>query len=160
MKTKQIKKTPSFTKEEIKILVKLGFESYGEKGEVKNYGNKSANANARISSMLQQILCGSRFAQYIKVIIRDKVGSYVTADACQRFLQDWLDEYTTGRDDLSWEMMARYPLREARVRVVEEPGKPGHYSSIVHLKTHYTVDHLVSELKLTTALNQIETGKV
>ncbi len=41
MKTKQIKKTPSFTKEEIKILVKLGFESYGEKGEVKNYGNKS-----------------------------------------------------------------------------------------------------------------------
>jgi type VI secretion system protein ImpD len=126
----------------------------------KNYGNKSANANARISSMLQQILCGSRFAQYIKVIIRDKVGSYVTADACQRFLQDWLDEYTTGRDDLSWEMMARYPLREARVRVVEEPGKPGHYSSIVHLKTHYTVDHLVSELKLTTALNQIETGKV
>lgn len=125
----------------------------------KNYGSKSANANARISSMLQQILCGSRFAQYIKVIIRDKVGSYITADACERFLQDWLDQYTTGRDDLSWEMMARYPLREARVRVVEEPGKPGHYSSIVHLKTHYTVDHLVSELKLTTSLNQVDTGK-
>jgi type VI secretion system protein ImpD len=108
---------------------------------------------------LQQILCGSRFAQYIKVIIRDKVGSYITAGACERFLQDWLDQYTTGRDDLSWEMMARYPLREARVRVVEEPGKPGHYSSIVHLKTHYTVDHLVSELKLTTSLNQVDTGK-
>lgn len=125
----------------------------------KNYGNKSANANARISSMLQQILCGSRFAQYIKVIIRDKVGSYITASSCERFLQDWLDQYSTGRDDLSWEMMARYPLREARVRVMEEPGKSGHYASVVHLKTHYSVDHLVSELKLTTALNQVEIGK-
>lgn len=126
----------------------------------KNYGSKSANANARISAMLQQILCGSRFAQYIKVIVRDKIGSYITADACERYLQDWLDQYSTGRDDLSWEMMARYPLREARVRVAEEPGKPGHYSSIIHLKTHYSVDHLVSELKLTTSLNQLDTAKV
>ena len=126
----------------------------------KNYGSKSANANARISAMMQQILCGSRFAQYIKVIVRDKVGSYITAGACERYLQNWLDEYSTGRDDLSWEMMARYPLREARVRVQEEPGKPGHYSSIVHLKTHYSVDHLVSELRLTTSLNQFDTGKV
>lgn len=126
----------------------------------KNYGSKSANANARISAMMQQILCGSRFAQYIKVIVRDKVGSYITAEACERYLQNWLDDYSTGRDDLSWEMMARYPLREARVRVEEEPGKPGHYSSIVHLKTHYSVDHLVSELRLTTSLNQLDTGKV
>lgn len=126
----------------------------------KNYGSKAANANARISSMLQQILCGSRFAQYIKVMVRDKVGSYITADACERYLQDWLDQYSTGRDDLSWEMMARYPLREARVRVVEEPGKPGYYSSIIHLKSHYSVDHLVSELKLTTSLNQLDMGKV
>lgn len=126
----------------------------------KSYTSKSATANARISSMLQQILCGSRVAQYIKVIVRDKIGSYATAEGCERFLQNWLDEYTTGRDDLSWEMMARYPLREARVRVDEEPGKPGYYSSIVHLKTHYSVDHLVSELKLTTSLNQIDIGKV
>ncbi|WP_300424416.1 type VI secretion system contractile sheath large subunit [uncultured Thalassolituus sp.] len=126
----------------------------------KVYSSKSATANARISSMLQQILCGSRVAQYIKVIVRDKIGSYTTAESCERYLQNWLDQYTTGRDDLSWEMMARYPLREARVVVDEEPGKPGYYSSLVHLKTHYSVDHLVSELKLTTSLSQIDIGKV
>jgi len=126
----------------------------------KVYAKKSATANARISSMLQQILCGSRVAQYIKVIVRDKVGSYTTAESCERFLQNWLDQYTTGRDDLSWEMMARYPLREARVVVDEDPSNPGYYSSLVHLKTHYSVDHLVSELKLTTALSQIDIGKV
>ena len=75
--------------------------------------------------MLQQILCASRFAQYIKVMIRDKVGGYFGAQDCERYLQRWLEQYTTGRDDLPWEMMARYPLREARVRVLEEPGKPG-----------------------------------
>jgi type VI secretion system protein ImpD len=57
-------------------------------------------------------------------------------------------------------MMARYPLREARVVVDEDPAKPGYYNSMVHLKTHYSVDHLVSELKLTTSLSQIDIGKV
>ncbi|WP_233998731.1 type VI secretion system contractile sheath large subunit [Microbulbifer pacificus] len=126
----------------------------------KVYSSKSATANARISSMLQQILCASRFAHYIKVMIRDKVGAYMNAADCERQLQQWMDAYTTGREDLSWEMLARYPLREARVRVMNEPGKPGSYQSVIHLKTHYTVDHLVSELKLTTALSQIGVGTV
>lgn len=126
----------------------------------KPMGSKSADANARISAMLQQVLCASRFAQYIKVMIRDKVGAYIRPQECERLLQQWLDQYTTGRDDLAWEMLARYPLREARVEVTEEPGKPGVYQSIIHLKTHYTVDQLVSELRLTTSLNPAAFGTV
>lgn len=134
------------------------FNSCPSLQQPKIYSNKAATANARISAMLQQILCASRFAQYIKVMIRDKIGGYFGAQDCERYLQRWLEQYTTGRDDLSWEMMARYPLREARVQVMEEPGKPGSYQSIIHLKSHYSVDHLVSELKLTTALNQASFG--
>lgn len=126
----------------------------------KKYKEKSATANAKIGSSLQQILCGSRVAQYIKVIVRDMVGTYSTAASCERYLQSWLDQYTSGRDDLGWEMMARYPLREARVRIHEEVGSPGKYSSIIHLKTHYSADNLVSELRLTTSLSQIDIGRI
>ncbi|MFT7559567.1 MAG: type VI secretion system protein ImpD [Flavobacteriales bacterium] len=125
---------------------------------VKDMGRKSLNANARISAMLQQILCASRFAQYIKVMIRDKVGAYIGPRDCERQIQQWLNKYSTGRDDLDWDTKARYPLRDSRVKVVEEPGKPGSYQSIIHLRTHYTADNLISELKLTTALTQIGNG--
>jgi type VI secretion system protein ImpD len=119
----------------------------------KIHQGETAGANARISAMMQHILCASRIAQYIKVMARDKVGSYASAKDCERLLQHWLDQYTTGREDLSWEMMARYPLRQARVIVEENREKPGSYQSVIHLKCHYTVDHLVSELKLTTTLD-------
>lgn len=117
--------------------------------------SRSAQANARISAMLQQILCASRFAHYIKLMIRDKVGSFVSADGCRQYLQKWLEQYVSGRDDLSWEMRARYPLRNARVEVAELPGKSGSYSAIIYLKPHYVADQLVSELRLTTELTQM-----
>lgn len=134
------------------------FNSVPSMQRPKKYRPMAATANARISCMLQQILCASRFAHYIKVMIRDKVGAYMNAGDCERQLQQWLDRYTTGRDDLSWEMLARYPLREASVKVMEEKNRVGSYQSVIHLKSHYTVDNLVSELKLTTALSQIGVG--
>ena len=134
------------------------FHSNPSLQQAKQHGDKAANANARISAMLQQILCASRFAHYVKVLIRDKVGSFITERDCEHYLQTWLEQYTTGRDDLSWEMRARYPLRSARVQVRERPGKPGTYSCIIHLKPHYVSDQLVAELKLTTELANAAVG--
>jgi len=112
----------------------------------------SVNSNAQLSGMLQHVLCGSRIAHYIKVMIRDKVGSFTSADRCERFLRDWLLEYTTGREDLNWEEQARYPLKEASVRVKEHPAKPGEYLCVIHLQPHYQLDQMVSELELVTEL--------
>jgi len=112
----------------------------------------SANSNAQLSGMLQHVLCGSRIAHYIKVMIRDKVGSFSSADRCERFLRDWLLEYTTGREDLDWEEQARYPLKEASVQVKEHPSRPGEYLCVIHLQPHYQLDQMVSELELVTEL--------
>ena len=118
----------------------------------RKYKSKSATANDQISGMLQQVLSASRFAHYIKIMIREKIGQFITAKECERYLQKWLDKYCTGREDLKWEMLARYPLREARVEVREQPGSAGSYHSTIYLRPHYSADHLVSELRLTTEL--------
>ena len=114
-----------------------------------------ATINAKLSSMLQHILCGSRVAHYLKVIIRDKVGSFLSAAECERYLQNWLHRYTTGREDLDWEEQARFPLRESRVQVADIPGKPGQYRCVIHLRPHYQLDNMVSELQLVTELTQV-----
>ncbi|MCP5015139.1 MAG: type VI secretion system contractile sheath large subunit, partial [Ketobacter sp.] len=124
----------------------------------KKFESKSATANARISAMLQQVLCASRFAHYLKVMIRDKVGSYTTEKEIEGMLTKWLNQYTTGRDDLSWEMRAKYPLRDVRLQVREMPGMPGQYTCVIFLKPHYIAENLVSELKLTTELSQAGIG--
>ena len=114
--------------------------------------SKADEANAKLSAMLQHVLCASRIAHYLKVMIRDKIGSFITAQDCENFLMDWLFRYTTGRDDLDWEEQARYPLRQARVNVQENMDKPGQYFCIIHLVPHYQLDQMVSELELVTEL--------
>jgi type VI secretion system protein ImpD len=120
----------------------------------KHYDTKEGRVNAKLSAMMQHVLCGARIAHYIKVMIRDKVGSFINADECEEYLRRWLFKYTTGREDLEWEEQARYPLREAAVQVQEHPAKPGHYACIIHLRPHYQLDQMVSELELATELVQ------
>lgn len=111
-----------------------------------------SGTNAKLSAMLQHVLCGSRIAHYVKVIIRDKIGSFITASECEDYLRNWLFRYTTAREDLAWEEQARYPLREAAVEVKEHPEKPGQYISIIRLRPHYQLDQMISELELSTEL--------
>jgi type VI secretion system protein ImpD len=116
--------------------------------------NREDNINAKLAAMLQHVLCASRIAHYIKVIIRDRIGTFMTADECENHLREWLFKYTTGREDLDWEEQARYPLREAAVQVKEHPEKPGEYVATIHLRPHYQLDHMVSEIELATELAQ------
>src|SRR5690606_11218807 len=97
----------------------------------------------------------SRFAHYIKVMIRDKVGAFVTEQECQRMLEGWLGRYTSGRPDMDWESRARYPLKAYKVKVFELPQNPGSYSCTISLQPHYHAEHILSELQLTTELVQL-----
>ncbi|MGD8175043.1 type VI secretion system contractile sheath large subunit [Marinimicrobium sp. ARAG 43.8] len=118
--------------------------------------NTNGEVNARLSAMLQNVLCASRVAHYIKVMIRDKIGAFISAEECESYLRQWLFRYTTGREDLEWEEQARYPLRKAAVTVNEHPERPGQYVCVIHLVPHYQVNQMVSELELVTEL--VQTG--
>ncbi len=112
----------------------------------------AAKTNARISSMLPYVLCVSRFAHFIKVMGRERIGSVTTAEEFEEFLQKWLNRYcNTGSRSLSTEQ-ARYPLREGLVRVKDVPGKPGTYSCNVHLCPQYQFDEVAAAFRLVTEL--------
>jgi type VI secretion system protein ImpD len=120
----------------------------------KPYDELPATINARLSAMLQYILCVSRFAHYLKVMTRDKVGSFFGPAECEDYLRRWLLNYTTGNDNASAEMKARYPLREAKVQVRERPDKPGTYTCVIHLRPHFQLDQMVTAVRLVTELAQ------
>jgi len=128
------------------------FYSNNSLHEPPQYESEIATLNAKLSSMIQYMLCVSRFGHFIKVMIRDKIGSFSTAADCQRFLQDWLNEYTTSSDGTSSELKARYPLAACKVEVHEQAGRLGHYTCVAHLQPHFQLDQLVSSIRLVTEL--------
>jgi type VI secretion system protein ImpC len=78
----------------------------------KTYNTDEANANARISTVLPYIMACSRVAHYMKVIMRDKIGSFATAGNVESFLNNWIQQYVLGRDDADQELKSKHPLRE------------------------------------------------
>jgi len=120
--------------------------------KAKKYNTNQANANARISSMLPYVLAASRFAHYLKVIMRDKIGSFMTRENVQNYLNTWISQYVLLSDDAPQAVKAQFPLREARVDVSDMPGKPGCYTAVVFLKPHFQLDELTVSIRLVAEL--------
>jgi type VI secretion system protein ImpC len=118
----------------------------------KMYDKESATANARISAQLPYILAVSRFAHYLKAIMRDKIGSFMSRSDCERFLTKWIMQYVTEDDNASALTKSQYPLREARVDVSEVPGKPGVYRAVAFLRPHFQLDELTVSMRLVAEL--------
>ncbi|NMM44355.1 type VI secretion system contractile sheath large subunit [Rhodospirillaceae bacterium KN72] len=118
----------------------------------KKYNLDSANANAALSARLPYILAASRFAHYLKAIMRDKVGSFLTAANVEEYLNTWIANYVLLTDDAPQGTKARFPLREARVDVREIPGKPGAYNATVFLKPHFQLEELTASVRLVAEL--------
>ncbi|MGC2662223.1 MAG: type VI secretion system contractile sheath large subunit [Bryobacteraceae bacterium] len=118
----------------------------------KLYNKDEANANARLSTQMQYILAVSRFAHYLKAMMRDKIGSFMSRTQCERFLNDWIRTYVVADDTASATIKAKNPLRDARVEVVDVPGKPGAYRAVAFLRPHYQLDELSVSLRLVADL--------
>lgn len=114
------------------------------------YSKNIANQNAHLSRMLHYILCASRFAHYIKVMIRDKIGKLITAEECGYYLQQWILNYCAASQHISSENRAKYPLNEAKISIQSDVTEPGKYTCIMQLKPHYQLDEIQSQLCLVT----------
>ncbi len=118
----------------------------------KKYDTDEANANARLSTQLQYIFAVSRFAHYLKSMVRDKIGSFMSREECSLFLNRWITNYVLENDVAPAAQKAKYPLREARVDVSEIPGKPGAYRAVAFLRPHFQLDELSVSLRLVADL--------
>ncbi len=118
----------------------------------KLYDKDAANANARLSAQLPYILAMSRFAHYLKAMMRDKIGSFMTRQDCEKFLNQWISNYVCADDNATQAAKAKLPLREAAIQVSEIPGKPGAYRAVAFLKPHFQLDELSVSLRLVADL--------
>jgi type VI secretion system protein ImpC len=118
----------------------------------KLYDTDSANANARLSAQLPYIMACSRFAHYLKAMMRDKIGSFMSREEAEVFLNRWITRYVTPDDSASPAAKAERPLREARIDVSEVPGKPGVYKAVAFLRPHFQLDELTVSLRLVAEL--------
>jgi type VI secretion system protein ImpD len=118
----------------------------------RTYDRLVATVNARLSSMLQYILCACRFAHYLKVIGRDTVGSVKSAAEVEQRLQSWIAQFVNANEHASLATMAQYPLQEARVEIRELPGKPGTYYCTASLQPHFQLERVETSFRLVTEL--------
>jgi type VI secretion system protein ImpD len=120
--------------------------------KAKTYDEPAVSMNAKISSMLQYILCSSRIAHYLKVVARQKIGSFAEAYDLEDYLKRWVNDYVAPDAEASAAVKAKFPLREAQVRVRERPGSPGNFVCEMHLLPHYQLDALTASVRLRTEL--------
>lgn len=116
------------------------------------YNKDEANANAQLSARLPYVLAASRFAHYLKVIMRDKIGSFQTRGGIEAYLNNWISDYVLINPSASQEQKARFPLGEARVDVTEVPGKPGSYRATCFIKPHFQMEDLTASIRLVADL--------
>ncbi len=114
----------------------------------KKYDRPQANDNAAISARLPYIMASSRFAHYLKVMARDKIGSFMEVQECENWLNRWIANYVNASEDANQKQKAKFPLADAHISVEEIPGQPGSYNAVAHLRPWLQFEELTASMRL------------
>ncbi|MES2011205.1 MAG: type VI secretion system contractile sheath large subunit [Pseudomonadota bacterium] len=121
------------------------------------YYDADATANANLSARLPYLFACSRFAHYLKCIVRDKIGAFKEREDMQRWLNEWIMNYVDADPaNSSQETKARRPLAAAEVVVEEMEGNPGYYSAKFFLRPHFQLEGLTVSLRLVARLPSVK----
>lgn len=121
----------------------------------KKYDRPEATANAAISARLPYIMATSRFSHYLKVLARDKIGSFMEAQDCEAWLDRWIHNYVTSDPNPPSDVRARYPLAEAKVQVREIPGQPGSYNAIAWMRPWLQMEELTASMRMVAKIPKL-----
>ncbi len=124
----------------------------------KLYDKVEATAADNLSARIPYMFAVSRFAHYLKCMVRDKIGSTKEKDQLEKWLNEWITLYVDGDPEhSSEETKAKLPLAAASVKVVADEANPGYYAANFYLRPHFQLEgmdigmSLVSRLPLETS---------
>src|SRR5688572_24840213 len=107
------------------------------------YEDPEATANAILGARLPYLFACCRFAQYLKCLVRDRIGSFKAREDMERWLQQWIDNYCDPNPASSSETIgAQKPLAAAEVHVEDVEGNPGYYAARFFLRPYYQLEGL------------------
>ncbi len=118
----------------------------------KKFDDPAATANAEISARLPYIMATSRIAHFLKVMARDKIGSFMEASDAEAWLNKWISGYVNASPGASPEMKARFPLAEANIEVKEVPGQPGVYSAVAYMRPWLQMEELSASMRMVASI--------
>jgi type VI secretion system protein ImpC len=121
----------------------------------KKYDRPEATANAAISARLPYMMATSRFAHYLKVIARDKIGAFMERSDVEKWLDRWIHNYVCADSNPSQEQKARLPLADAKVEVKEIPGQPGSYNAVAWLRPWLQLEELTTSLRMVAKIPKL-----
>ncbi len=121
------------------------------------YYDADATANANLSARLPYMFACSRFAHYLKCIVRDKIGTFKERDDMQRWLNDWIMNYVDADPtNSSLETKSRRPLAAAEVILEDVEGNPGYYQAKFFLRPHFQLEGLTVSLRMVAKLPSLK----
>jgi len=107
----------------------------------KLYDKPEATAADNLSARIPYMFAVSRFAHYLKCMVRDKIGSTKEKEQLEKWLNEWITLYVDGDPkNSSEEVKARFPLAAAKVTVVADEENPGYYAANFYLRPHFQLE--------------------
>ena len=125
----------------------------------KKMDSDEATASENLSSRLPYMFAVSRFAHYLKCMVRDKIGATMEQDQLQGWLQEWITKYVDGDPKNSSESYkATHPLAGAEVQVFPDEENPGYYAARFFLRPHYQLEGMDIGMSLVSRLPGQQAG--
>ncbi|TMX36780.1 type VI secretion system contractile sheath large subunit [Vibrio sp. Hep-1b-8] len=111
--------------------------------------------NEKVLTQIQTSLMSCRIAHYLKVQVREMIGSFNTAAECELFLTHWIEKFSSNVALANEETLSKYPLSFAKINVTESAHHTGSFNCTLRMVPQYQYDHFSGEVVLTTELNEV-----
>ncbi|HHQ6579367.1 TPA: type VI secretion system contractile sheath large subunit [Serratia fonticola] len=97
----------------------------------------NARVNDQLGAQLPYLFIITRLAHTIKVLQRERLGSWRNRGDLQHQLNNWLKRFVSDQENPPASVRSRRPLRAARIEVQEVANDPGWYLTQLHVQPHF-----------------------